>query len=261
MNYDQSPGPYSTPSGKAGKPMGEQPMRYMYAFQYIFENPNWITNVLLATVCFLIPVVGPIVLIGYQFQIIEALLMRRTATYPDFDFNQFGQLLTRGVWPFLAAMIPQMVYFMIVMFFGIFGFMATIAITAGVSDSSEGLGMLCFLSGMFFIFAAAMTLSVLFSLAMIPMTLAAGLSQEFGPAFNFAFVRDFVARVWKEMILSSLFLTFAALVLAPIGALVFCIGSYVVLAVLMLANAHLLYQLYALYLTRGGMPVPLKDGK
>jgi hypothetical protein len=37
-----------------------------------------------------------------------------------------------------------------------------------------------------------------------------------------------------------------------------CIGVYPATAVMMMAHAYMLYQLYALYLSRGGMPIPLK---
>ena len=105
---------------------------------------------------------------------------------------------------------------------------------------------------------AIILLSVVFGLVLMPMMLGAGLGQELGPAFNFTFIKEFVARMWKEMILSSLFLSATAMVLMFIGALFFCVGMYPAMAVMMLANAHLLYQLYALYLARGGMPIPVK---
>jgi hypothetical protein len=254
--------PYSTPAAVSmPKPEGEAAMRYMYSIQYIFENPNWMMNVLLATLCFLIPVVGPIVLLGYQFQIIESLLLRRSATYPDFDFNKFTDLLMRGLWPFLTAMIAQLVLtpLMMILYFG--SFMCFGLIGAAISESNEALGGVCMLLGFVFFFVAIMLLSVLIGLVMMPMMLGAGLTQELGPAFNFTFIKDFIARVWKEMILSSLFITAAAMILAPIGLLVFCVGMYAAMAVLMLANGHILYQLYNLYLARGGMALPMKPAK
>jgi uncharacterized membrane protein len=51
---------------------------------------------------------------------------------------------------------------------------------------------------------------------------------------------------------SSLFLVF-------VGLLVFCVGMYVALALVTLANAHIYFQLYQVYLSRGGKPIPLKS--
>jgi hypothetical protein len=116
------------------------------------------------------------------------------------------------------------------------------------------------LVGFFVFFLAIILLSIIVGLVLMPMVLGAGLGQELGAAFNFAFIKDFIARVWKEMVLASLFLSVAGLVLTSLGMLVFCIGAYVAIAVLILANAHLLYQLYNLYLARGGMAIPLKEG-
>lgn len=257
MSYDQSSSPFNNPPAIEGKPGGEPAMQYMRSYQYIFESPNWMMNVLLVTVAVLIPVVGPMVVFGYQFQIIDALLLR-SPTYPDFDFNRFTDLLKRGIWPFLAAMIAQVILMplMMILYFGFF--MCFGVAGAAMGDSNEGLGLLCMAVSFVIFMLAIILLSVVFGLVLMPMMLGAGIGQELGPAFNFTFIKDFVARMWKEMILSSLFLSATAMVLMLIGSLLFCIGMYPAMAVMMLANAHLLYQLYNLYLARGGMPIPVK---
>src|SRR5437868_1264645 len=52
-------------------------MRYLDSYRFVFRNPNWVTNVLLCSVCGLIPIIGLIVLMGYCFDVIDYLLGSR----------------------------------------------------------------------------------------------------------------------------------------------------------------------------------------
>ena len=65
-------------------------MQYGLAFGYALNRTDGFTNLLLMTVCNFIPVVGPIVLLGYRTEVSLALLrddeLRR---HPKFDFNLF----------------------------------------------------------------------------------------------------------------------------------------------------------------------------
>jgi hypothetical protein len=84
------------------------------------------------------------------------------------------------------------------------------------------------------------------------------LSQELGFGQAFTFLQDFLKLVGKEVILAQLFLFGTAIVIIPI-AYVMCILPVFPAAVLVqMAHFHLLYQLYGLYLQRGGTPVPLQ---
>src|SRR5205823_5265457 len=65
--------------------------------------------VLFCALCCLIPVIGPILMLGYLFEIIDSLLRSPAKPYPDFDFNRFGDYLLRGVWPFLVELIVSFV--------------------------------------------------------------------------------------------------------------------------------------------------------
>jgi hypothetical protein len=71
-------------------------------------------------------------------------------------------------------------------------------------------------------------------------------------------VLDFSKKVWFETVLVSLFLAMSLLVMFVAGFLMACVGLYFTMALASLAQAHLMYQLYQLYLSRGGEPIPLK---
>jgi hypothetical protein len=55
-----------------------------------------------------------------------------------------------------------------------------------------------------------------------------------------------------------LFMQLSGFVLQLAGALVLCIGAYPAGAIVGMAHAFMFYQLYSLYLSRGGTPIPLK---
>jgi hypothetical protein len=81
--------------------------------------------------------------------------------------------------------------------------------------------------------------------------------QDLPAALNWRFIRDFIRRVWLEVLLGHLFLFVTYMVLLPCGMLCFFIGAYFVMAMWMMAQAHLLFQVYHLYLQRGGERIPL----
>jgi hypothetical protein len=87
----------------------------------------------------------------------------------------------------------------------------------------------------------------------------AGYCQDLGKALDFQFVKNFVQLTWKELIIANLFFVAASIPLMLIGFLMCFVGIYLMIGVMLLAQAHLIdYQLYAIYLSRGGEPIPTK---
>jgi len=97
-------------------------MRYLGAYRFLFEHPKWGILLLIGAVCQFVPLVGPVVLMGYIYSVIEAKHRHGDAAFPDFDFNQLGAYLTRGVWPFLAAIVAALPLMILLVpaFFGMF---------------------------------------------------------------------------------------------------------------------------------------------
>src|SRR5204863_2283551 len=92
-------------------------MQYMRSLQFIMDRKNWMMNVLWAGIAILVPIVGPIVLDGWLYEVIESLHNDpEHKDYRDFDLNRLTEYLTRGIWPFLVNLIMQaimMIPFMI----------------------------------------------------------------------------------------------------------------------------------------------------
>jgi hypothetical protein len=63
--------------------------------------------------------------------------------------------------------------------------------------------------------------------------------------------------MWKEILLAALFQTVASLALAAVGLLALCIGVYFATVIIYFCWMHLHKQLYTLYLSRGGEPIPV----
>jgi hypothetical protein len=226
-------------------------MKYICSYRFLFDSPNWLMNLLVGVVSQFVPVLGPMVLGGYAFEIIETLHRRKGAPYPDFDTNQLMKYLTRGVWPFVVIVLISLplaaIIIIVSMCFGV---------GMAIGSAKDHPFMILMLIAVFYL--AIFVLLGLRDLVVIPFALRAGLIQDFKPAFSLEFAKDFVKRVWLEMVLAELFLVGTGIVLSMVGMMVFCVGVYVAAALITYAHYHLLYQLYELYLERGGMAIPLK---
>src|SRR5262245_57238028 len=81
-------------------------MQFFKPFTYFIRKPGGFTNVLYGCLLVLIPVIGPIILLGYRAEVAESLEKDpNLEDYPDFDFNRFLDYLMRGVWPFVAELV------------------------------------------------------------------------------------------------------------------------------------------------------------
>ena len=220
-------------------------MQYLRAYEYVFENPKWLKNVLLCTVCAIIPVVGMIVLMGYLCDVFDALRRREATGYPDFDFGRFGEYLTRGVWVFLVAFVVSLAS-LPVMGVGMLILFLTMAAAAQALPIVVACGIAF---GALFFFVIAILLNAVVE----PIVIRAILLRGFTEAFSWKFIADFAKRMFWQIILVQLFLMVSAIAWMIFGLLLLCVGVYFVMPVVMYAQFHLHYQLYEEYLRRGGM--------
>src|SRR3954468_19955422 len=229
-------------------------MNYTASVSDYFKIPKWMMNTLLAGVCVFIPFIGPIVIKGWLLTGFWGREDERPETFPDFDFNNFGKYLERGLWPFLVSLVSGFVIAMaacviIVPITMILGLMTP-------NDHSSASG--CAAALLFiFLMVFYVVLIVGMMVVLTPLIIRASIMQEFGPAFNFAFLKRFIALTWKETILAALFLFVTSIALCAVGAIILCIGMYFATVPVYFCWVHLQKQLYRLYLSRGGEPIPL----
>ncbi|MBP89742.1 MAG: hypothetical protein CMJ64_24060 [Planctomycetaceae bacterium] len=245
-----------SPADTLMKPSGQ--MEYMRSIHYIFENPNWLQNILFTALCAFIPLIGPLVNYGYQFEIIETLHLRRGASYPDFDFNRFVDYLVRGLWVFLVAFVLGLATSAIS--FGVAVLVAVLVGGAGVAGGEEGvtIGMLI---AMPLLIIGSLVFSILVQMFVVPCILRAGLTQDFGAAFDFGFAKQFVSNTWPQMIVTGLFSAATAIVLLMLGLAMMCVGIIFTMPIVVLLQAHLGFQLYEFHLARGGDHIPIQPRK
>src|SRR5262245_16540694 len=221
----------------------------MRAYQSVFDNPKWMTLLLIGAVCILVPVVGAMVWLGYLFESVETMHRRQRDTWRDFDTNRLVPYLMRGLWVLIVNLILVVVLMPVVFL----GYIALIGVTAATKEPLVGLlGVLCFIP-------LVLAISAALTMVTVPLSLRAGLSQDLGTAFNVAFVRDFIGRVWRQMLLAFLFMVVARFVVTLGGLLLCCVGAYPAAALIAMAHVHLEYQLYEEYLRAGGERIPLKE--
>jgi len=258
-----STNPFAAPQTPPYAPLPKTPafkpierLQYLRMYQYIFDNPNWVTNVLLGGLCGLIPVVGPIVLLGYQYEIVIGLLMNGGQRYPDFDFNRFADYLMRGVWPFLVQLVAGLVLMLPVMLVMMVPLFALMGLAANTHDNAAaGVGLLL---GFLVWMLIMILVSLVPAIVLIPMQMRAGLALDFGVAFNFGWIVDFIKKTWLDMLLGLLFLAFTATLLVLLGYVACLIGVFFAMPIIYLAQAHFVYELYLLFLSRGGEAIPIK---
>ncbi len=266
-------------------------MNYLLAYRFVFRSPNWLMNLLWGSLCFLVPIVGPMVIVGYLFEVIEWLHRRREEEklpwveptgiaaapegavqtepgasaggyqyaapeqYPDFNVNRLQEYLMRGVWPFLV----QLVIGLPLAFF-IIGLYVLTVLLIGVAVANN-VGPFVIVPILLVAALAFLVGLVLLGIIQVPLYLRAGLGRDFGSAFSMAYLKDFLKRTGKEVVLAQLFLHATGIVLGLVGALACFVGAYPAAALGMMATHHLDFQLYELYLARGGEPSLPRDDR
>jgi len=103
-----------------------------------------------------------------------------------------------------------------------------------------------------------MAVGILLNVLMIPLLLRAAILEEFGPSFSWEWIKDFASRMWPEIVLSVLFQIVTSIPLALIGYAILFVGVYPAMALMTIAQWHLHFQIYRIYLSRGGAYVPPK---
>ena len=239
-------------------------MKYLDSVQDFFKSPRWGMNLLLAGVCSLIPVVGPMVVLGWLLGGFWGRDDTNPATFPDFKFDRFADWLKRGLWPMLVGLVISFVAAP-VMWLIMFVPMMAVGALAGGSDhhNSGGAGLLGLLM-MVVVIVVVIAFQLALALFVKPLMLRACLLQDFGKAFDFRWCLRFVKLTWLESILAFLFLMVVGVAFEFVGLLALCVGVLFIFGPIYFAWVHLDQQIYKLFVQRGGEPLPisplLRDG-
>jgi hypothetical protein len=232
-------------------------VNYNASVSDFFKSPNWMMNLLLGGVCVLIPLVGPMVLMGWLITGFWVRQDENFETFPDFDFAHFGKYLERGLWPFLVAFVVGMAFSFVMVPLS-WVLMIPVMLAGGLSSAGETHTTSClggFATILMMLFLAVIVFAMM--LVLVPLKIRAALTQDFAKAFDIGFVNRFLVLTWKEVVLSSLFVMITGTLFVCLGMAAFCVGIYFAIVLVYFSWTHLHKQLYSLYLSRGGEPVPL----
>jgi hypothetical protein len=233
-------------------------VNYTASVSDFFQSPKWMMNLLLGGVCVLIPIVGPMVVLGWLITGFWARQDENFATFPDFDFSHFGKYLERGLWPFLVAFVASMAVSIVMVPLTWLLMIPTMLVGSLSSGGHQANAAGCF--GVIAVILMMLVWAVMLvglMLVLVPLKIRASLTQDFAKSFDVGFVKRFVALTWKEMVLSSLFVMATGLLFLCLGMIVFCVGVYFATVLTYFSWTHMHKQLYTLYLSRGGEPVPM----
>lgn len=260
-------------------------MDYVEALTGIFRNRFWFLTMLAPAIVYLpqaalgpvtppgihlalafriaISILGYLVLQGYVFQITSSLIATNGRTYPTFNLGHLRTYAIRGAgllaWSFLFGLLDAAILLK--------------------RDYGGGLGP--YLYGALFLTwvgGAHGNSMVSFTLGSLlrPLMFHAGCSQEFRLAFDWRWAIDFVKKMWVEMIVSVLFILLVIVVTAvsiiglaihlsrfgiPMGTAAVGFASLPSAIAVHFVRGHLDFQMYQVYLSRGGIPIQNKPSE
>lgn len=229
-------------------------LQYIRAYEALFDNPNWPLTLLIGTVAQFVPIVGPMAFMGYLFEVVASLVENPKEVYPEFDFNRLVDYLQRGLWPFLVALVVSLVVTPVLMLL----FFVPMILLGIAAENNNELGAVLSFGMMAVWMVGIFVVSFGMHVVMMPMLLAAGLEQDFSAGFRFGFVMDFLRLMWVDVLLEMLFLMVSSIVVSMLGLLLLCVGIYPAATWVWFASFHLMFQLYTIYLARGGMPLQIQ---
>lgn len=236
---------------------GTRGFDFLGAFRFLFDGGNVLNNVLFGAVMNFIPIVGPIMLMGWQCEILQRLLKRHPNPIPKLTMDDFGYWLGRGLAPFVMVLIVTVpmvflvVFVVLVLTFGM-------ALFAGASQQGGDPNPLFALAGVGLTFLTYLAFMIAFSMLVTSILIRAELTEDIGQALNFQKIWAYVRATWKDVLVIQLvFIPFAfAAVLG--GMILLFVGIYAAIIVIMVASLHLRWQVYERYLSRGGEEIPVQ---
>lgn len=229
-------------------------MDYRGGLKAMYNNPDWLVQTSLIGLCFLIPVVGSIAVMGYAFEAAAYLHKTNREGYPDFSFGRLGPYLSRGVGPFVVGLVFMLVFVPLFIVENMISF-AVNALVVPLDIPFLALGLSL---GMWAIFGVMNAILNIFQLALM---IRGGLSGEFAESFRFPFCTEFFKRAGMDALYAQMYLglVYACLVFfAIVPFWLLFLTTLPAIGVFFLSYAWIICQLYRSYLTEKGTPFPVK---
>lgn len=231
-----------------------QGIDYRRALRYQLDDPEWWMTLLFVTLAMIVPLVGPVVAMGYQATVVEALARGgRNAPPPRFDFGRLADYLLRGLRMFVVTLLLTLLMTPVLFVIILVGNLSGVLLFSQEQPVTNMMG--CLVIG---VVAVLFTAVMVVGMALVtPLIIRGALDPDFAGIFDFAFLRDFLARTGRETVLAHLAHVGINLLLFIVGVLACFVGVFPAMAFGLLVQAHLFGQLYLLYVERGGRRIEL----
>jgi len=226
---------------------------YMRGFKAHYEDPNFKHNLLIGSIHMLIPIVGPIVLMGWYCEIMQRLVRRHPNPIPKLDFNDFGFFLGRGVAPFLTALVivlPAMIVGNII----IFSLLFMLGIFAHHSGPDPMMTLIASFLGMG---VMAMIILPISTIANAGVT-QAELSEDFKQSTNFRGLLDYAGLTWQKVLFGILVYIPISMIFVIAGMICCFVGIYPAVFLLNSSYVFLRWQIYEYALAKGSPAIAVK---
>jgi len=182
------------------------------SFSFVFDDKNWVEKILIGGLISLIPIVGPILLLGYAIQLVRNVRKHEPDPLPAWD--EWGEKLAEGVKLILIYLVWALPLIILSLLFVI------PMAAAGDSDSGSAIASffgLCF--GCFtFLYA------IVLSLAIPGITIKFAENGEFSDGFKFGEILAFTKEHLGQIIIVALVSWIVYLIAGLIGSLLCLIG-------------------------------------
>lgn len=226
------------------------------ALRFPFSSQVGFGNIALALVLMIIPIVGPIVLIGWMAESHRRMARREGPPVLSFRFNDFIDYLMAGLVPFAAQMCATFIaVFPLSIGMGVVAAMFIPMVARGGEPPVILLVVMGLLFCVFMLFAT-LALMVIMTSLQIRGELTGNFERTFNPAGNW----EFMKRRYKPIVGHFLLLGLLSMPLMLAGLIVFFVGIYFVAAALQFAQMHLRWQIYELDIRNGGEVLPVRAG-
>ena len=212
-------------------------MKFPKSFTYIFEDPDWLSKIILPMLCSLIPIIGPLVMAGYTLHLIRNVANREPLPLPELDF---GKDLARGFKWFVVMLIYAIPLFLLA---------ALMIIPVSVSSNNESAPVLAILLSILCggaIIAYFIVLWLFMPVAQAHFAMQETISSGFAVT---KFAKMFSKNITEWMLVLAGGLL--AAMIAPVGSILFFIGALITSTYAGLMISHLIGQAYSVS-TQGG---------
>lgn len=223
------------------------------ALKFLFQDPDWQHNLLIGSVFYLVPMIGPFALMGWHCEIMQRLARKHPKPIPKLDFSDLTHYLGRGVTPFVVSLVMTMP---ISLGITAVAFAVMMVGAAGAAATKEPAVMI--LVGVLG-FGVAWLIGLLLGLVMNAAMTRAELTEDFGSALSLGKIFDYAGKTWWKVLVSNFLYSIVATPLIFVGYAMCFVGLYPAMIVLITGMTHLRFQQYLHYLSRGGEPVAIKD--